>query len=327
MILKRNSHILRPELASFGPAIMGLLLVMGFLSACVTSPSEGSTSHPPPTNAVPISIEIEVVEHNLEWIPQTEQFSGVKMALVPPGCFMMGATEDQVDYLMSFPGSNMELENYQDQFPAHKICFDEPFWIDVYEVTQAQFIAFQGEADNDSLFSGGNLPREKITWIEANNFCQQRGVRLPTEAEWEYAARGPDGLLFPWGDIFDCQSGNFDDTTMDDEFLIEGAPDCDGFPASAPVGSLETGKSWVGALDLSGNVWEWVADYYQSQYYNSLQPGTINPPGPASGHYRVVRGGAWSINEVDHLSASFRAGIDPLTASEHLGFRCAKSFE
>ncbi len=308
-------------------AIIGSLFVISVLTSCMVSPSVQGTSRLTPTNSISLSMDINAVESNQNWIPQTDDFSGVKMALVPPGCFMMGIMEDHVDYLMGFPSSNMELEDYQDQIPAHKICFTEPYWIDVYEVTQAQFSAFLGEAAKGSFYSGMNLPREQITWIEAHSFCQQREARLPTEAEWEYAARGPDSLIFPWGDIFDCRSGNFDDTEMDDSLIIDGGPDCDGFPASAPVGSFVNGISWVGLLDLSGNVWEWVADKYQSQYYNSLESGAINPQGPEVGIYRVVRGGAWSINEVDHLSASFRGGIDPFTAVEHLGFRCAKSFE
>lgn len=309
------------------PAYMVYTFMIWILSACMISPTVKSTSTFAPTHSASTLMEVQVVERNQDWKPRIEEFSGVRMALVPPGCFMMGVMEEQVDYLMSFPSSNMDVEGYQDQLPAHKICFEEPFWMDVFEVTQSQFSTFYGEADMGSFYSGEDLPREQITWMEAQNFCQQRGARLPTEAEWEYAARGPNGLLFPWGDSFDCQRGNFDDTETDDVFLIDGAPDCDGYPTTAPVGSFLDGMSWVGVLDLSGNLWEWVADKYQSKYFSSLETGTVNPQGPLDGKYRVVRGGAWSINEVDHLSATFRGGIDPLTVSEHLGFRCAKSFE
>ena len=240
---------------------------------------------------------------------------------------MMGTTEDQIDYLMGFPGSNMEVGNYEDQLPAHEVCFNGPFWIDVDEVPQAQFSELAGQSAMESYYAGADLPREQVTRFEAEAFCEKRGARLPTEAEWEYAARGPDGYLFPWGNVFDCRKGNFDDTEADDAFVIEGAPACDGFSTTAPGESFVNGASWVGAMDLLGNVWEWVADKYSSQYYSSLMRGTINPTGPAGGENYVVRGGAWSINEVDHLSAAFRGGIEPDTAVEHLGFRCAKSYE
>ena len=268
---------------------------------------------------------IAAVESSDAWIPFIEEMNGVPMALVPPGCFMMGILEDQADYLMGFLSSNMALEDFRDQMPAHEVCFEAPFWIDVYEVTQEQFSQFNGEADLPSHFPGDDLPRERVTWSEASAFCKQRDGRLPTEAEWEYAARGPAGTLFPWGNAFDCRKGNFDDTAVDDVLLIDGSPGCDGFATTSPVESIEEGASWVGAMDLAGNVWEWVADSYDSRYYGSRTGGWFNPAGPRSGDNYVVRGGAWSINEVDHLAATFRGGIDPGLAVEHLGFRCAKS--
>ena len=94
----------------------------------------------------------------------------------------MGATEDQIDYLMGFPGSNMEFVDYEDQLPTHKVCFEEPFWIDVFEVTQAQFSELEGQSAKGSYFLGDDLPREQLTWLEANAFCEKRGARLPTEA-------------------------------------------------------------------------------------------------------------------------------------------------
>lgn len=264
---------------------------------------------------------------NNAWLVHIEEPNGVPMALVPAGCFMMGMETQEIAYLSGFASSSMELVDYADQMPAHEVCFEQPFWIDVHEVSQDQFERFEGEAGLPSYFLGDDLPREQVTWQEAQSFCEQRGARLPTEAEWEYAARGPDGNLFPWGNTFDCRMGNFDDSDEDDVFLIEGVPDCDGFPATAPAESLIDGASWVGALNMVGNVWEWVADRYDSQLYQSQSSGAVNPLGPASGVFRIVRGGAWSINEVDHLSAAFRGGIDPTMAVEHLGFRCAMSVD
>jgi formylglycine-generating enzyme required for sulfatase activity len=104
------------------------------------------------------------------------------MALVPAGCFPMGSNDGDFD-----------------EQPVHQICFDTPFWIDVTEVTNGQFAALSGQAERSSNWTDADRPRETVTWVEADAFCRLRGARLPTEAEWEYAAREPDGLVYPWG--------------------------------------------------------------------------------------------------------------------------------
>src|SRR5690606_21843483 len=106
------------------------------------------------------------------------------MVLVPAGCFRMGTNVNT------------------NERPVHDQCFDQPFWMDKYEVTQAHFRRLGGTQANSFAFPGINLPVENITWNEAQDFCELRGGSLPSEAEWEYAARGPDGLVYPWGIIF-----------------------------------------------------------------------------------------------------------------------------
>ena len=101
-----------------------------------------------------------------------------------------------------------------------------------------------------------------MTWYGAAAYCEWVGGRLPTEEEWEIAARGPTGPIYPWGNTFECSRGNFDDEITIDEYLVPGGEGCDGYPLTAPGGSFPSGVSWCGALDLSGNVWEWVADWY-----------------------------------------------------------------
>ena len=119
---------------------------------------------------------------------------------------------------------------------------------------------------------------------------------------------------------------------IDDDYVIDGFPNCDGYPTTAPIGAISEGASWVGALDLSGNVWEWVADYYDQDYYNPLRQMAVEPQGPAHGEAHVLRGGAWSIDEADHLLASFRGWYEPgimgdfILIGKHVGFRCAQSF-
>jgi hypothetical protein len=140
------------------------------------------------------------VTTNDEWTPVIETFGGVDMALVPTGCFMMGSSEEEIDVACELRGDGLsgtgcDRDDFEDEKPQHEQCFDEPFWIDVTEVTNGQY-------GSEGGFSGDNRPRESVEWAEAEAHCQSRGARLPTEAEWEYAARGPDGLIFAWGDEF-----------------------------------------------------------------------------------------------------------------------------
>jgi formylglycine-generating enzyme required for sulfatase activity len=134
----------------------------------------------PTDTPVPVAMTISTVTANARWKPVERSFDGVAMMLVPPGCFMMGSDN----------GDSGER-------PVTKICFDQPFWIDKTEVTQRQFKQFGGKAANLSYFQGDNQPVEMINWFEGRDFCAKRGARLPTEAEWEYAARGPNDLTFP----------------------------------------------------------------------------------------------------------------------------------
>jgi len=184
------------------------------------------------------------VSNNTEWQAQysdgfIQAFDGVEMVLVPVGCFQMG--NDPEGY--AYDGDSWE----QGVPDGGQVCFDEPFWIDRTEVRQGDFVRFDGTKANENAFSGDHRPVENITWSEARAFCQQRGARLPTEAEWEYAARGVDGLFFPWGNAFVSEN------TVWNRNPSQGTAD---------VTSIATGASWVGAMDMSGNVWEWVNSLY-----------------------------------------------------------------
>jgi formylglycine-generating enzyme required for sulfatase activity len=230
------------------------------------------------------------VGRNAGWIPHTETINGVQMALVPAGCFQMGSED----------GSANEQ-------PIHEVCFEEPFWIDVYEVTIGQFADFGGVAEAESGWTESNRPRENISWMESDAFCDLRGARLPTEAEWEYAARGPDNLVFPWGNDFVAENVVYVDNAGSETW---------------DVGSKLRGMSWIGAYDLSGNVWEWVNDWYGG--YSSARQ--VNPQGPGSGEKRVQRGGAWG-ESMYYVRAAYRGASDPSAAFYNFGFRCALSFD
>jgi iron(II)-dependent oxidoreductase len=156
-----------------------------------------------------------------------------------------------------------------------------------------------------AMYRGPSWPRETVTWQEASQFCRANHARLPSETEWEYAARGPDGLIYPWGDEFDL------------ERLVSGRL------SPADVASVPEGVSWVGAFDMSGGVAEWVADWYASY----PQAGTTGANLSADGQKRVLRGGNWFSFAAFFVRTSHRESADPDTANSTIGFRCARDLD
>jgi formylglycine-generating enzyme required for sulfatase activity len=247
---------------------------------------------------------------NRDWTPVIQEFDGVEMVLVPAGCFRMGTPDEQLDPIVEQCKSVFDQMSICDtiagESPAHEVCFEEPFWIDRTEVTNAQFAAFNGEARPPNDWPGENRPRASISWYEAKTFCEEnRGLRLPTEAEWEYAARGPESWVYPWGNEFVADNVVYADNS-------------DNQPAE--VGSRPNGASWVGALDMSGNVMEWVGDWYAPYTADSQ----INPTGPDSGVETVLKGGGFDYPNDFLLRSALRGHSGP-AFNYSLGFRCARS--
>ena len=230
--------------------------------------------------------------------------------------------------------------------PAHPVELS-PFLLDRTEVTNRQYALFLSEEGNqqeegaawlgldgaDALIirEGGRFqpksgfadhPVVNVTWYGAAAYCEWAESRLPTEAEWEYAAQGERGYEYPWGDEFDCRRGNFDDSAAGNDSVAEGVDEgCDGYDRTAPVGSFPEGASWCGALDMAGNVFEWVADW--ACYYTADRQ--VDPTGCPSGENKVQRGGSYT-SFAWNLSGSARNVLSrPSGSSSSAGFRCARS--
>jgi len=260
------------------------------------APAEAATE-PPPEEPPPTSTAGPGLGDT--W---TRPADGMAMVYVPAGEFEMGSTED----------SNEQ--------PVHTVALDG-FWIDRTEVTNGQYqrCVEAGDCDppaesdsstRDAYYSNSaydDYPVIYVSWHQAADYCAWAGGRLPTEAEWEYAAQGPDGLIYPWGD------GSPDDTLLN---YGENVGD------TTEVGSYPNGASWCGALDMAGNVWEWVADWY-GDYPSGRQ---VNPAGPSSGEFRVLRGGSWSSGAYYARSASRGRNLPDLRGN-YYGFRCARGSE
>lgn len=236
------------------------------------------------------------------------------MVYIPAGEFIMGSSEEDVQkfllqYIYRTP------ERFADEQPQHIVYLDA-FYIDKYEVTNAQYREFiEATGRKPSIYldvEPYNDPDQAVmgvSWEDANAYAMWRGKRLPTEAEWEKAARGTDGRYWPWGNEWDATKLNAND-----------AGAVDGYVYTAPVGSYPQGVSPYGVHDMAGNVFEWVSDWYDKNYYKYSPK--INPQGPISGQNHVARGGSWDVNN-DFTRCASRFGISP--GSLLVGIRCAKS--
>jgi len=217
-----------------------------------------------------------------------------KMVLIKSGCFLMGTNGNAI--------YEDDDDNSREK-PSHKVCLDS-FYLDIYEVTQKKWDDVM--KINRSVFRHPEQPITHIDWHEAKAYCKKIGKRLPTEAEWEYAARAGSQSRFPWGNKID-----------DNRMWYSGNS-----PREIPHVGKKTPNAW-GLHDMMGNVWEWVEDWFSLNYY-SKSPDK-NPKGPTRQSFHVIRGGSWMIDdEYLRVTARHRGMSDP-TESYWVGVRCAKS--
>jgi formylglycine-generating enzyme required for sulfatase activity len=227
---------------------------------------------------------------------------GMEFILIPSGSFTMGADK------------NFENAN-DDATPQHRVSINKPLYLGTYEVTQAQWAAVMG--NNPSNYKGWSNPVEQVSWDDIQVFIQRLNqkeghtrYRLPTEAEWEYAARAGTESTYSFGD----------DAGQLGRYAWYGENYDSGF--THPVGQKQP-NAW-GLYDMHGNVWEWVQDWYGERYYSN-SPGT-DPKGPSSGSNRVIRGGSWNLN-AEYCRSAYRDYIAPDYRYYIMGFRMALSPE
>ena len=257
---------------------------------------------------------------------------GMEMVLIPAGTFLMGAAEE-------------DFSAAPDERPSHEVTLPQ-FYIDRYEVTVEQYAAFlnrigsyeracegvdcawpqelagytsylsqQDIGDGSLQFFAAtgyaNYPINHVSWYGAQLYCESVGARLPTEAEWEYAARGTDGRIYPWGNITPDPAGDL------------AVFQSDSYENMKPVDALPNGVSPFGLYSMAGSLWEWTGDWYDENYYEESE--SMDPTGPETGFARVIRGGAWPFNnQANRIRSTNRNSLSPDFISSAVGFRCAR---
>ncbi len=304
------------------PAVM--FLAAGCLpSTPITSNSGASTSAqatPQPSSVKPAVSTIPAIQKETK--EQYRPSDGMTMIHIPEGEYLMGSEAGETN-----------------EAPAHTVTLDD-YWLDQTEVTNAMYAlcAAAGACEPPKETSSytrpdyyddpryGDYPVIHVDWSMAQVYCAWAGARLPTEAEWEKAARGEDGRFYPWGNDWDVQTRrrlNFADINNPEATAELNADD--GYRDTAPVGSYPAGRSPFGIDDLAGNVWEWVSDWFDPNYYqHSLADDPQGPDEAIPGsEMKVLRGGSWVASQTVFRTSN-RNGLEPGQSSTSIGFRCAQ---
>jgi len=328
-----SSWLKKIGIRKFGIGISVMLIVtLGVFGVNSLIENLGNEEAPSPTQTNKPLIEFSITPEKLDptvTATVTIAPAPVTPSITPTSKYSIGSTMTGKDgmTLLYVPAGDFDMgsENTRsDEIPIHTVYLDA-FWIDQTEVTNAMYAmcvkdGVCDEPSNKSSYTRNNYygnsefnnyPRDIVLWDESNIYCEWADRRLPTEAEWEKAARGENAFTYPWGNdepnnILLNYSGDIGDTTE--------------------VGSYPSGASPYGALDMAGNVGEWVADWYDGDYYGKSP--TINPAGPLTGKTRVNRGGSWINGFIDDsIRSAFREHGLPTMTGVGRGFRCAMDAE
>ncbi len=274
---------------------------------------------------------------------------GAEMVWVPAGTFTMGSTQKEIDRIWEENGWDENKKQYTSDEHPHQVKLTEGYWLYKHEVTNGQyakFLAATGHSPHDwwaDSKTHTRLPVNNVSWHDAVAYARWASGGLPTEAQWEWAARGPERRVFPWGGSWDrtrcCSPEYWAEKALNDYESWDSW--CEGIGAKENldtgewtmstrvsaahmklVGSFPDGASWCGALDVAGNVLEWCADWYDEDYYRTVS--AKDPLGPASGWGRVLRGGTWLHHAICCRSAT-RWSDDPASGDDFFGFRVARN--
>jgi serine/threonine-protein kinase len=285
--LRYRPRLLLPALCLLPAAVFGQLPK----PAATAMPAGGSAAAKAPAAAAPLSNPVD----------------GAELVAIPSGEFRMGSEEGD-----------------EDEKPVHPVKL-KGFRVYKTEVTNAQYARFLAATRyreplfwKEERFNKPKQPVVGVDWYDAVAYGQWAHARLPTEAEWEYAARGTDGREFPWAESGRRRRGGGDGGKEEVKRAVMDLPFNSGKPEE--VGSMPDGASFFGVLDMAGNVWEWCADWYDRTYY--ARSPRENPPGPTEGRQKLLRGGSWGYPS--NVRSAYRFPERPTFRSNYVGFRCVQ---
>jgi formylglycine-generating enzyme required for sulfatase activity len=312
--MKKNQYFGQRIRIIAGLGVLLVFAIVGCQPSAVAKPAAKFTETPIPvlvTTPISSPTDTPLILAPTALPAEIVDAKGVTMRLVPAGPFKMGSNNGMPDekpvHIVNPPAFYMD--KYEVTNALYKVCVDAK----VCQVpTNTGLGTHSGAYGTYANQQFDNYPVIYVDWNRAKTYCEWRGAHLPSEIEWEKAAHGTDGRKYPWGNAIDTSLANYGNNVPDDYSGV--------FGKTTAVGSYPKGQSPYGIYDMAGNVWEWMADWYD------VYPGGDPSVNIAFGQktYRVLRGGSWS-DDPDLLRTTFRGGNTPDTAVNYIGFRCVRT--